>query len=116
MIPNNKLLYIALEHRVNVAGLDAAANVFHQLVRVEHVVAYLAAERVLHALAAQRRQLFCALLLFELVELGAQNLERRLLVLQLRFLILAGHHNACGHVREAHGRIGGVHALTARPA
>ena len=49
-----------------------------------------------------------------LVDAGAQNLHCALAVLQLRALVLAGHHNAGRQVRNAHGRVGRVDGLTTR--
>ena len=50
--------------------------------------------------------------LFRIVEAGAQNLHAFDLVLQLRFLVLAGNHKPGWQVGDAHGRVGGVDTLT----
>ena len=47
-------------------------------------------------------------------EAGTQDPQGRLLVLQLRLLVLHGHHDAGGQVGEPHGGVGGVDALPAR--
>src|SRR5438105_4383650 len=46
---------------------------------------------------------------------GAQDRHRLRLVLELAALVLAGDDLARGHVRDPHGRVGGVHALAAVP-
>ena len=116
MITDHELLDIAREHSVNIARLNAAAQVFHQLIRIQHVVADLAAERVFHAFAAQLVNLLLALALLDFVELGAQHAEGGFLVLQLRFLVLAGHNDSCGNMGQTHGGVGRVHALPAGAA
>src|SRR6266568_1384301 len=45
----------------------------------------------------------------------AQYLERLDLVLELALLVLALDHQACGEMGDAHGAVGGVHALAPRP-
>src|SRR5712692_8469401 len=45
----------------------------------------------------------------------AQDAQRLLLVLQLAFLVLAGHDDPGGQMGDPHGRVGGVHALAAGP-
>ena len=50
--------------------------------------------------------------MLKVVQTGAQLLERALLVLDLRTLLLALDHQAGGDMREAHRRVGGVHSLS----
>ena len=63
----------------------------------------------------QARGALLGLLLLELhlVEAGAQHLHAHLAVLNLRALVLGLHHGVGGQVRDAHGGVGGVDALTA---
>src|ERR671922_294486 len=62
-----------------------------------------------------RRLLLLALLrALELVEPRPQHAHRLRLVLELRLLVLHRDDDACGHVRDAHSRVGRVHALAAR--
>jgi hypothetical protein len=58
-----------------------------------------------------------ALLLLDstIEQAGAQNLHRFDLVLKLRLLVLLAHHETRWDVRDSYRRIGGVHALSARP-
>ena len=67
MIPDHELIEIATKNRVDVAGLDSASKVLHQLIGIQDVIPDLAAERVLHTLAAQSIDFFGALSLVELV-------------------------------------------------
>ena len=60
--------------------------------------------------------LFLALAHFKVVELGAQTLPSDVAVAVLAAAVLALHHDAGGHVRQAHGRVGFVDVLTARTA
>src|SRR5690349_25062461 len=50
----------------------------------------------------------------EIEQPGAQNLHRLELVLELRLLILLADDETAGNVRDAHGRVGRVHALATR--
>ena len=54
------------------------------------------------------------LLLGALEEAGLQDPQRLRAVLELRALVLAGHHEAGGNVRDADRRVGRVHALATR--
>ena len=53
------------------------------------------------------------LLVLQVIEPGTKFLERAVLVLELRALLLTLHHEPRGDMRQAHGGIGGVHALAA---
>ena len=67
-------------------------------------------------LALEPRLLLLLLLQLQVVELAAQHPHGRLAVLELAALVLAGDHDAGGHVGQAHR--GGVllHVLAARAA
>src|SRR5262249_53301430 len=56
------------------------------------------------------------LLLGELGELGPEHAHGPVLVLQLRTLVLAGHHDPGWQVGDAYRRVGGVDALPTRAA
>ena len=47
MIAHNEFIDIAVEHSIDVARFDAATQVFHKLVRIEHILANLATEPVI---------------------------------------------------------------------
>ena len=57
MIPDDERFQGAGKDGVHISRLNAASEILHELVREEHVVANLAAEGVIHALAAQLVQL-----------------------------------------------------------
>src|SRR6266403_339594 len=54
-----------------------------------------------------------ALLLFLLVEAGAENAHGFGAILDLRFFVLLRDDQAAGNVRDTHGGVGGVHGLAA---
>src|SRR5690606_8864803 len=62
---------------------------------------------------ATRRRLGLGRLFGRRLQARREDLHRAGLVLQLRAFVLAGHHDAGGKVRDAHGRVGGVDTLTA---
>src|SRR6185312_8746244 len=107
---------VAVEHAVDVAHLQLGAGVLAHLVGLQHVAADLAAEvnvelGVLH-LARLRPLLFQLML----VQTGAQNLHRHVLVLVLAALVLALHHDVGRQVDDAHRRVGHVDMLSALAA
>src|SRR5438067_4874827 len=55
--------------------------------------------------AAFRGDLLVLLLLLQFVKPGAKHAHSLGAILDLRFLVLLGHHQAGGQVRDAHGRI-----------
>src|SRR3972149_7866279 len=68
-----------------------------------------------HLATALGRRLRVLLCLGDIVKTGAQYAERSLLVLQLRLLVLARHHQPGGDMREPDGRVGGIDRLTPGP-
>ncbi len=116
MVADHELVDVSAEHGLDVAGLDPGTDVFDELVRVQDVVADLRSEANVLLLAPERIDLFSALLLLELVEAGAQDRQRGVLVLELRLLVLTGHDGTRRYVRDAHRRVGRVHRLPARSA
>src|SRR5947209_8390725 len=107
---------VALEHGLRAAGLDVRAQVFHHLVRVQHVVADLRAPLVRHAVAAQLVELRLLLLAGALHQLRAQDVERDVAVLHLRALLLRGDDDPRRQVVDANRRLRLVHILAAGAA
>ena len=68
-----------------------------------------------HPLAVGALLLGLLALELHLVETGAKDAKCLLLVLELAFLVLAGHHEAGRQMGEANGRVGGVDRLATRP-
>ena len=103
------------EHARHVRGLQPAADVLHHLVRIQDVVADLAPEADVALLALEDVDLGVTLRLADLVQARAQDLHRGLFVLELRLLVLAGHHEAGRKVRDADRGVRRVDRLSARP-
>src|SRR3954470_6772238 len=91
---------VAVEHGLDVAGLEARALVLHELVRLQRVGADLVAERDVALLPRERDQLGVALLPLALGEARREDLHRARLVLRLRSLVLARHDDAGRKVRD----------------
>src|SRR4051812_24780958 len=103
---------VAVEHAVDVARLVLGAQILHELVRLEHVAADLAAQVDALLLALDLRELGVALLLLDVGEAGLEHRHRPVAVLELAALDLARHHDAGGLVDQAHGRRRLVDVLT----
>src|SRR4051794_38136277 len=102
---------VAVEHRAGVPGLLLGPQVLHHLVRVQNVGAHLVAPAA--ALALERIHLGALLLLALGQQPRLEDPQRGGPVLDLALLVLAGHHDAGGEVRDADGGVGGVDALPA---
>src|ERR1039457_1359306 len=106
-------VHLALHHEIELVERQADAVIAHAILR-EVVGADLltAVARPHHALAlrAQHRLLLFQL---QLVQAGTQHSLGLGAILDLRFFVLAGNHQAGGQVGDAHGRIRGVDALPA---
>src|SRR5450759_892977 len=107
---------VAVEHALGVADLVAGAQVLHHLVRVQHVAADLAAEIDVAHFAALPGELVGEAVLLAIHQLGLEHAHGHGLVLQLRALVLALHHDVGGEMRDAHGGAGLVHVLPAGAA
>src|SRR5690606_31518281 len=106
----DELVEVAVEHVLGVGALDAGAQVLDPAL-VEHVVADLAAPADVGLGGLHRVALGVALLHFQFVQLGRQHLHRGVAVGVLAAAGLAGHHDAGGHVGDAHRRLGLVDVL-----
>ena len=105
---------LAVHHEIELVQGEADAMIGDAVLREVVGADLLAAVAGAHhaaALGAERR-----LLLFELhlIEPRTQHALGLGAVLDLRFFVLAGDHQAGGQVGEAHRRVSGVHRLAAR--
>src|SRR5664279_1247888 len=105
---------VPVEHGVGVADLMLRTKILDHLVRVQNVAAHLRAPRVA-AVAFERVQLGGTVGARLLEQPRLQHSERRSLVLQLRLLVLAAHHDAGREVGDTDRGGGGVNTLAARP-
>ena len=113
MISDYKFIDIAIEGRFDIAAFDITTGILDQSIRIQNIVTYLAAERVVHFFAPQ---LSFPLLFFELVQTTTKYPESRFLVLELGLLVLAGNHDSRRNVSKANSGIGSVDALPAGAA
>src|SRR5215813_6299218 len=105
---------IAIQDAIRIAESQLAAQILHQLVGCEHVVADLAAEIDVQLGILGLARLRPLLLQLEFVEACAKLLERAVTVFMLRTFVLALYYDAGWEVRDSHGRIGHVDVLPAR--
>ena len=109
----HELVEIAIEHVVGGGACNAGAQVLDELVGLQNVGSDLVTPADIALRGGFRIGGFFALLQLGLVETGTQHVPGLRLVLVLRALLLALHHDARRHVRDAHGRIGRVDMLAA---
>src|SRR3989344_622040 len=110
-------LNIAFEHTLHVAALMFGAMVFHHLVRVQYVGAYLTPPFNFGRDACGESTRFLRLRgLTQCIQLAAYHFERFFLVLRLTALRGDVYRDAGRNVRHAHYRITFVHILTAGAA
>ena len=83
-IRSDERLQVAAKHRLCVCCLDPGAHIFHHLVRMQHVIAYLLAPLRLHDVTTYSCDVYGTLLLCDDQQLGLQNLQGSLLVASLR--------------------------------
>src|SRR6266699_2696063 len=104
---------VPVEHLVQVVGLEADPVVGDPVLRVVVGPDPLRPVHGRDLAAALGRRLRVGLLLGGGQQPGAQDAQRRLLVLQLALLVLAGHHDAARQVGDPDRGVGRVHALAA---
>src|SRR5580658_6075203 len=109
----DELVDLAVEDALRVARAVARAQVLHHLVGLEHVAADLAPPADLALLAVEALHLAALLVQPLLVEARLEYRHRARAVLDLRALVLADDDDAGRDVRDAHGRVRGVHPLPA---
>ena len=83
MISDYKFIDIAIEGRFDIAAFDITTGILDQSIRIQNIVTYLAAERIVHFFAPQLSEFGFPLLLFELVQTTTKYPESRFLVLEL---------------------------------
>src|SRR5450759_2057096 len=106
---------VAVKDRRRVGRLHAGPVVLDHLVRVEDVAPDLVAPAGLDVLALELPQLDLLLLQAPFQEPGREHLCRGLAVLRRRALVLAGHDDPRGDVRQADGRVRLLDVLPAGP-
>src|SRR5205807_10376893 len=74
---------------------------------------FLAAVACLHLRVPRLTQLFLSACLFQVPKASFEDGESFELIFELRLLILAGNHQSCRQMRDAHCRVSRVHALSA---
>ena len=65
-----------------------------------------------HLAFSQRSQLVMLFCLLQLIEAGAQNLQRFILIFQLRFLVLTGNNDSCRNMGKTYRRVCGIYTLS----
>src|SRR6185369_13374521 len=113
---HDELLKLAVEHCIRIAGLDSCPEIFHHLVGMEHIRAYLAPPTDLLLVGGKLGCSGFALLQFFFVQLGAEHLHRGSLVHMLAALALAGNDDSGRDMGYPDCRIGRIYMLPARPA
>ena len=83
MVSDDEFVDITIEGRFDIAAFDISTGVLDQSIRIQHIVSYLTAERVVHLFALQLGELGFALLFLQLIEATTQNPEGGFLVLKL---------------------------------
>src|SRR3984957_7286013 len=107
----HKSVEIAIEYRLDVAGLMIRSVIFHKLVRRLHVTTNLRSPRVVATITAECIHLSLALRSSTLRQLRFQDLHGSRAVLMLAPLILATDHDVGRQVRDANLRVRLVHVL-----
>ena len=107
---------IAVKHAVDVALVELRADVFHQAVRRQHIVADLAAEVDVGLRSLELVAFYLLLLHLVVIDSRFEHLHRRGAVLVLGALVLALHDDARGMVRHTHRGVGPIDVLAAGAA
>src|SRR6185437_12417898 len=107
---------VAIQDAVDVADLELGAGVFAHLIGLEHIAADLAAEINVELAVFDLAGGSALLLELVLVEARTQDLHRHVLVLVLRALVLALHHDIGRQMDDAHRRVGHIDVLPALAA
>jgi hypothetical protein len=105
---------VAAEDTRRVTHLHVRPVVFHHLIRGEHVGTDLRSEVDGFPLSPELVHLLLALATLELGQAGFQDPHGHRAILELGSLVLAGDDDPGWQVRDADGRVGGVHRLAAR--
>src|ERR1019366_1139919 len=106
-------VHFALHHEIELMQRQADAVIAHAILREVVGADFLAAVAGAHHALALRAQGRLLLFEFQLVQTGTQHAFGLSAILDLRFLVLAGNHQARGQVGDAYRRIRGVDALPA---
>jgi len=109
-------IQIAIEDGGGIAGFDTGAEVFDEVIGVQHVTTDLRSPFDFLFAGIISGSEFFAAVEFELIQFGAQHFHGGGTVFDLRAFVLAGHHNASGEVGDAHGGIGDIDVLAAGAA
>ena len=105
---------IAIEYVTGRWRRDAGAQVFHKLIRLEHVASDLVPPADVGLSGVGGTRLGFALLQLSFVQASLELLERGRAVLVLGALVLAGDDDSRRDVRDPHGAVGRVHMLPPR--
>src|SRR4051812_9009778 len=109
----DKHVDVAVEHALDVANFHLGALVLRQAVRLKNIGSNLAAESDTKLSVFDRLSLGLLLFPFQFVQSRSKNLHAHFLVLVLRAFVLALGYKSRGQMRDSHGRVRGVHMLSA---
>src|SRR5690606_11173383 len=110
-VPQYEVIQISVQDGFNLACLNRGAMILHHSIRMENIRPNLVSPGDVGFLILHLLELCPPACYLQFIELGSEDLHRRLAVAMLRPLILTLYNNARRDMGDAHRRVGYVYVL-----